>query len=77
MKGGLHLLIPFPKFSWANTLIFTEQSVQMALLGKSKFLYDFIDSHIGMQKSVFYHLHFIIQNILLHGFIGLLLKISP
>ena len=47
-REKLHLLILFPKFGRADTFVFTEQSIQMALIGKSKFFYDFIDSHVGM-----------------------------
>lgn len=49
----------------------------MAFICKSKFFYYFTNSHFAVQKTAFHHLHFIVEDILLHSFIGLLFEISP
>lgn len=49
----------------------------MAFICESQFFYYFVDSHFAVQKPAFHHFHFIVEDILLHGFIGLLFEVSP
>ena len=49
----------------------------MAFIGKAEFLHDFIDTHVSVQEAAFYQLHLVVQDVLLHGFIGLLLEVTP